>query len=100
MTERTAQVRIMDRVYRQAAHVVIWLGLQDELTQDGFTLMTYLARMRHNTMGMSRQMISSTAGDMFESPLLKKYGLPGIRPRQWQALLSLFRRQWFLRSWT
>jgi hypothetical protein len=71
MAERTAQVRIMDRVYRQAVHVLIWLGLPDELTQDGFELMTHLARVGQNTKDVSRQMISSMAGDMFDSPLLK-----------------------------
>jgi hypothetical protein len=71
MAERTAQVRIMDRVYRQAVHVLIWLGLPDELTQDGFELMTPLARMGQNTKDISRQMIPSIAGDMFDSPLLK-----------------------------
>jgi hypothetical protein len=43
--ERTCQVRVMDRVYRQAAKVLIWLGPMDSLTRAGAHALLQLGKM-------------------------------------------------------
>lgn len=100
MTERSSQVRIMDRVYRQAVKVLIWLGPEDALTREGLQAIILLARMRIETRDIPSERIPAVVGQMLDCPLFKKHKLPDIQPTQWQGLLCLFRRTWFTRVWT
>lgn len=42
--ERTAQVSLMDQIYRGVKLVISWLGDEDEWTEDGFAMMKSIAR--------------------------------------------------------
>jgi hypothetical protein len=100
--ERTCQVRIMSRVYKQAKKVLIWLGREDALTRAGFDTMAQLQKTWTEIQftRTSKQTLSKMIGTPGKSPLFKKLGMPDITLHQWQGVLSLYRRTWFARSWT
>ncbi|KAF2824324.1 hypothetical protein CC86DRAFT_457122 [Ophiobolus disseminans] len=100
--DKNCQVRIMDRVYRQAGKALIWLGAADELTQEGLTTMISFATAAHALRAhkIPKESRSRLIGRPGNSPLLAKLRLPRLGPRQWQAVLSMYRRTWFSRAWT
>jgi hypothetical protein len=107
LSERASQVRVMDRIYRQAMNVLIWLGCEDLLAQHGFNAISVLAKaymafeqlkedqVRYAPM-KSRHRVFGQPND---SPLLRSCGLPQIAPYQWQGLFALYKRAWFTRAW-
>ncbi|KAF2647075.1 hypothetical protein K491DRAFT_699856 [Lophiostoma macrostomum CBS 122681] len=99
-SERNSQVAIMDRVYRQAQKVLIWLGQDDTLTRGGFEAMRQMARAKQWYEDLPKEKISEAIGKIHKSTLFKRFGVPDITPRQWQGVLSLYRRTWFSRAWT
>lgn len=90
----------MNRIYRQAEMVLIWLGQLDAFTREGFAAMKQLGEAYEATKYLPRESLSVAVANPFDSPLFKKMGLPDITFRQWQGCLSLYRRTWFYRSWT
>jgi hypothetical protein len=96
----------MDRIYRQAQKVLFWLGPEDVLTKDGIYILDILARAwdalqaRWSHGQPSNDMVGKIIGTIGNSPLLKSLGVPVIAWRQWQAVLALYRRSWFSRSWS
>jgi hypothetical protein len=101
LSERASQVRIMDRVYRQARQVFVWLGHEDSLTRAGLTAIFVIRKLYEATVhtGLKAENLSKILGWPGDTPIFKKYGLPRITPVQWQGLIALFRRTWFIRAW-
>jgi hypothetical protein len=103
VAERSSQVQIMDRIYRQAQKVIVWLGQEDALTREGFRTLALLARAAgalHSSRKDTSDSLLSSIGTMANSPLLKSIGIPMISWKQWQAVVAMYRRAWFSRSWT
>jgi hypothetical protein len=98
--ERTCQVRIMDRVYRQAAKVLIWLGPEDALTRAGCRALLQLSNLFEEIRHIPRERLSMVVGRLTDCPLFEKHGYPDISAEEWQGVLCLLRRTWFSRSWT
>jgi hypothetical protein len=101
LSERASQVCIMDRVYRQARKVLIWLGHDDVLTREGSKAMFVTHKLYKATVhaGLRGEKLSKILGPPGDSPIFKRFGLPRITPFQWQGLIALFRRTWFVRAW-
>lgn len=87
VSEREAQVALMDRVYRQAWRTVAWLGPQSPITDDAMDFLLTLAKawrvrrdfMHHQTRRMHPDV------DL---------------PSKWKSLDHLFSLAWWTRAWT
>ena len=99
-TERASQVGVMDRIYRQAQQVLIWLGCQDTLSSHGFSAILQLAKAFPGVAEVSPESMDRVAGHWQNPSLLKRLGLSNINRNQWQGLLCLYHRTWFRRGWT
>ncbi|KAK5651607.1 hypothetical protein OQA88_11880 [Cercophora sp. LCS_1] len=97
-TERAAQVRIMDRIYTNAAMTFIWLGRADSTlidTGDAFNTIERLAR--YDTDAFDRSDIIP-----FRNQAADVYNCVGLEPttwKEWCAVAGLLKRQWFSRLW-
>ncbi|RSM07899.1 hypothetical protein CDV31_008391 [Fusarium ambrosium] len=91
LSEKTAQISIMGRIYSQAHKVVIWLGPMDSFTRPAFELMK---KIGHVTLEQARALRSSTTSDTCHA-----LGLPPIHDSSWWSVYALFQRNWFRRVW-
>lgn len=95
LSERSAQVSIMDKIYRQAAVVFIWLGEEDAFREDALGACQTLARIgcvyNNELAALSKE---SIVGDFYRT-----LGVPSISARQWIALYAFLQRAWFRRAW-
>jgi hypothetical protein len=97
----------MDRIYRQAMNVLIWLGCEDLLAQHGFNAISVLAKAYMAFEQLKEDQLRDAPmesrhrvfGQPNDSPLLRSCGLPQIAPYQWQGLFALYKRAWFTRAW-
>ena len=95
LAERAAQVRIMDRVYRQAACTAVWLGRADEYTAAAATTVQRIA-------GYPREVFASSNITPFRRGAPALYEAVGLAQTSWMdwcSLAALLKRQWFSRVW-
>jgi hypothetical protein len=95
LEERAAQVKIMDRIYKQARKVIIWLGPADSMTRSALYALYALAKVPKDRWWQ----INSGTG-MFDPRTYELLGIPQISTEQWKAVRALYRRSWFSRAWT
>jgi hypothetical protein len=83
--EKSHQVNLMSQIYEKASRVFVWLGCDDESTEDAMKMIVGLA---------SRHSVTSDADS-------KDATMPnaGASEQQWQALSQFFARSWFRRAW-
>lgn len=94
MNEKSVQVSMMDRIYTKASYVLAWLGLPDALSDRGLATLDTLAK--HKAAFDNSEIIP------FGGKSSEKYdavGMPHLNTDDWNALASIFQRQWFRRSW-
>ncbi|KAI1845147.1 hypothetical protein JX266_008694 [Neoarthrinium moseri] len=78
--ERSAQVAQMREIYKQAAHVIIWLGCEDSDTSPAFELLEQISELgRYDPLVATSETVGTAAA--------------------WQAVENLFTREWFERIW-
>ncbi|KAF1850403.1 HET-domain-containing protein [Cucurbitaria berberidis CBS 394.84] len=94
LQERSSQVRLMDRVYRQAQKVVVWLGPSDSMTEPAVKAVCAISSVSKRT---CEQLLASR---MLDPEVYQKLGIPLISKHEWQCLRALYDRAWFSRSWT
>ncbi|KAM6529764.1 hypothetical protein FALCPG4_007892 [Fusarium falciforme] len=100
--ERSSQVALMDRIYKNASYVRIWIGddTQDRRVAKAFDLARHLG------------LFGSRLGNMFapahgvghydvDVQTCRKYGIPLLQEAmsEYATLVSLICRPWFSRSW-
>ncbi|KAF2636806.1 HET-domain-containing protein [Massarina eburnea CBS 473.64] len=92
--ERSSQVRIMDRIYRQAQQVIVWLGPSDSSTKLAVQVIANLANI---PIKKCRElfMTSPLSTDPYE-----RLGIPTISKKDFMSVKALLERSWFARSWT
>jgi hypothetical protein len=95
LEERAAQVKIMDRIYKQARKVIIWLGPADSMTRPALYALSALAKVPRERWWQ----VNSGTG-MFDPRTYELLGIPQISIEQWKAVRALYRRSWFSRAWT
>ncbi|KAM0428826.1 hypothetical protein ACHAPT_006626 [Fusarium lateritium] len=93
LKERSAQVMLMRRIYKQARQCPIWLGGDDGFSQAGFEAARKLVAIK-----------SEMIPNLFRTPVFspEKYDSIGLKPiemAEWVALYALLSRSWFRRSW-
>jgi hypothetical protein len=99
LAERSAQVIIMDKIYRQAAIVLVWLGKEDASTKDALdaiqTINEMYKKLREAHMGPEALIQERINGGIY-----RRLGVPALSERQWLALYVFLQRAWFHRAWT
>lgn len=97
LDERSAQVALMGRIYSQASQVVVWLGSADDSTQTAFDFMRdFAGRMPDEVYRFT----AVESGLFFsDSGLWDKLGRPEWSAAEKHALVWLFLRNWFSRTW-
>jgi Heterokaryon incompatibility protein (HET) len=88
IAERGRQVQMMADIYRNADHVVIWLGEESKNSDLAFKYVEQLAAT-----------VRATSYSSIDEKALQKHGLPGTGSKPWEALGSILQRPWFSRSW-
>ncbi|KAI0193018.1 heterokaryon incompatibility protein-domain-containing protein [Xylaria flabelliformis] len=98
LSERNQQVALMSRIYRQAGAVAVWLGGEDDPTQDAMQILCLLAEKSLQGPEIFNRIRSSGMSILDESTY-RVLGLPRINIRQWIALYAFMSRSWFSRAW-
>ncbi|KAH8777798.1 heterokaryon incompatibility protein-domain-containing protein [Diaporthe sp. PMI_573] len=97
LAERSAQVALMGRIYSQASQVVVWLGPADKYTEAAFGFIHDLAGRLPDEVLRSRW---SELGRFFAGGgFWAKIGRPEWSVAEKHALVWLFMRNWFNRTW-
>ncbi len=91
--ELSAQVSIMNRIYRQARAVIIYLGPEDSFSQDAMINLSHLAKI-------PAKMVETTYGASMQDPeSYSRLGIPYINGQQWASIYAFLNRTWFTRAW-
>lgn len=90
LSERAAQVRLMGDIYRNADHVLIWVGGGEE---DGILALDFI------------EMLGNAYSDLKSideaADYINRVGIPQeLLDRVWIAVAKMFRRPWWTRIWT
>ncbi|KAN0113261.1 Heterokaryon incompatibility protein (HET) domain containing protein [Hyaloscypha variabilis] len=93
MEERSSQVAMMERIYRQAQNVVVWLGPDDTLTELGIEVMQRLASVPPEKRELD------LPDDLDNPEVYIGLGIPFCTPQDWLALATFLQRTWFSRVW-
>ncbi|KAI9739961.1 MAG: hypothetical protein M1818_005017 [Claussenomyces sp. TS43310] len=93
--ERACQVRIMADIFRCARQVVMWVGKETEFDGMAFALFKQLREV-FKTFGRVDFDFQQVGPDDRTSP---GYGLPETGADDWIALIRLFQRPYFTRTW-
>lgn len=89
--EKTAQVRMMRKIYEQATLVVAWLGKEIATDEAGFSLMRTIYKRFGDVSLEDLQSISFAQGDELR--------LPGVDDPVWAAFCNILYRPYFFRVW-
>lgn len=100
--ERERQVSIMDKIYKKAEMVDIWLGKCEEDIDAPrsflmILMMSALSDMVKNSLPDIR--LVSGAQDPNNTAILACYGLPPLKEENWAGVIRLLERAWFYRTW-
>ncbi|KAI1751997.1 heterokaryon incompatibility protein-domain-containing protein, partial [Xylaria castorea] len=98
LDERNQQVGLMNRIYRQARAVVVWLGGEDDPTQDAMQILCLLAEKSLQGREVFEH-IRSSGMNILDESTYRVLGFPRINMRQWIALYAFLSRSWFTRAW-
>ncbi|EXJ66508.1 uncharacterized protein A1O5_10177 [Cladophialophora psammophila CBS 110553] len=95
LVERNQQVNLMADIFKAAQGVVVWLGEEDEFTQDACTVMESIA-------AVPREKWSNVPYTGFYDGDGACYHDLGIEPlsyQNWLGLIAFMNRPWFSRCW-
>lgn len=101
-SERSAQVRVMDRIYTEAGYVVVWLGREDDLSKRAVEAVQKLYAIftvsgTHLEKLMDSDIIPYGKND---PELFRSLEIPVVDAADWMGLAALYLRQYFRRTWT
>lgn len=92
-TERNAQVAMMANIFHAALGVIVWLGPEDQFTEDAFTTIDRLATI-------TRPMWDSIDyTDFFKSQWQSNETIDAPSHWNWLGFLAFINRPWFKRAW-
>jgi hypothetical protein len=97
--ERTQQVRLMNKIYRQGIRTVIWLPLDEETALAAKLLILDMSfylevKTREDDKQSGGGVATTEADDFFDAVVAD----PSLMDR-WRALIRLFASPWFERVW-
>jgi hypothetical protein len=95
LAERSSQVKLMSKIYKQAEQVVLWLGLEDSDTRKAFDLLHRLGTAV-TVDWPSRTMLPTSAEHQM---LADKLEVLPLNSGDYHSLNSIICRSWFDRLW-
>jgi hypothetical protein len=95
LKERSEQVQLMQKIYKDAKTLVVWLG--DEA--DGSTEAIVLLDAFSKELKVGEEGPSGSKPAISFAPFLEKQKSPTEIDRAWEAVINLFARPWFQRIW-
>ncbi|KAF2197295.1 hypothetical protein GQ43DRAFT_444377 [Delitschia confertaspora ATCC 74209] len=88
LQERSAQVAIMEDIYKAAKTVIIWLGDKREENNNCIGAIPFLKQLK------------SIRGSLEAQKTLRTHLRTSAFSHQWQSIAHLLSRKWFTRAWT
>jgi hypothetical protein len=99
--EREVQVGMMDRIFKAANRIDIWIGESDDSHAGAVAqVMETMSKLlddeidRLDKGGRAWQVL-----DLASGPFLESYGLPNMNNEIWHSFIDFFERTWFRRVW-
>lgn len=90
--EKKTQIRMMDKIYRNATQVWIWLGLGTDYTSTAIDVLPSLSKVK---MKIQKNYHPHKLNRLSPDEL----GLPPLTDPVWEAVLDLIANPWFRRLW-
>jgi hypothetical protein len=91
--ERNSQVAMMNRIYRSAQTVIVWLGISDVHTEHAIDVMSRLSSIPQENRDVSLPL------DLDDPEMYQALGITDIEPQQWLDYAAFLKRTWFSRIW-
>jgi hypothetical protein len=101
LDERSQQVQLMGKIYKNAAVVLMWIGDQTPYTGDAIPIFQRLAELLHTFKlkpGRNELDFQSYAAEQDLDSFAKEY-LWNIRQSSWAGMIDLLSRDYFGRLW-
>lgn len=93
-SERSSQVAKMDKIYRDAQKVVVWLGPENELYTS-----TAVAVLKRLSLVQKEKRNADIPAGLKHAAIYSRLGIDPIKRDDWVALGELLMRTWFSRMW-
>lgn len=92
LKERGEQVKLMQRIYKGSASLVVWLGIEENGSSKAIALLSAISKeIERQPSGSSNKIsIGKVLADVMS---------PAKMGESWSALKALFVRPWFKRAW-
>ncbi|KAF2872517.1 heterokaryon incompatibility protein-domain-containing protein [Massariosphaeria phaeospora] len=98
--EKSAQVRMMDQIYRKAERVVVWLGTDDkDRAGSAFKVLCALADAHSASSSSSPNTPASYSTIIPDQKIEHLPAPPPLNSPLWLSVLYFFINKWFLRMW-
>ncbi|KAK5658327.1 hypothetical protein OQA88_2303 [Cercophora sp. LCS_1] len=91
--EKSEQIQLMRRIYKQAHLVLVWLGPPDAHTEPSLMPLQWITQAPLDKAHLGEPYT------LWDAEAYFKMGLPFISRAQWIALFALLDRTWFKRAW-
>ena len=95
LRERSHQVGLMRLIYNRAAHVISWIGKEDEYTATAFQFISKITK-EHISPDVS---LHASPDVIWDKQTMEAMNLPPFPSYEWEALAKLFERVYFRRIW-
>jgi hypothetical protein len=96
--EKSIQVQLMTRIYKEANEVMIWLS-ENESEAEGEEVASLINQLCEAGLAQGRADDARNYYQLMFEGDVGKYSLPNPRDRRWIALGNLVQRPWFSRIW-
>lgn len=99
LAERNAQVGIMGDIYATAKFTMVWLGLEDEDSEQAIPLMQNIVEKIEQIKPKDKLFVSAASRPFNDDQIWSMLGLTPLTLNQWKAIVKFFVRGWFRRLW-
>lgn len=93
LRERNHQVAMMNRIYKCAQTVIVWLGISDQHTNLALETINLIASIP------SEKCEAELPSDLEDPEMYEALGIPYVGPQQWLDYAAFLQRTWFSRIW-
>jgi Heterokaryon incompatibility protein (HET) len=93
MSEKGFQIDMMNKIYKAAQTVIVWLGIEDEHTSAAVDVMDRLASIPPDKFTVE------IPPNLDDPEVYRALGIPYIEPQQWLDYAAFLQRSWFSRVW-
>lgn len=93
IAERNAQVARMADIFEAAQNVFVWLGKEDEFTEDAITTIQRISSLPEEQWPL----IPYTS--FYDAASVEHFQRPNLSFHNWLGFIVLLNRPWFKRAW-